>query len=344
MKKVFSRLMLLLIASVLLLGCSGGNGGTEGDDGDKILIGVAFASEAHYRNKFDTEIMTAKAKELGADIVFQYANYDGTKQANQIDNLLSQGIDILILNAVSANMVNLVERVKEEGIPVITYDQTIEGTEVDLNVDRDNKKVGRLQMQAALDFTEGVGGNFVLVKGDPGSGVAQRIGQGYEEFASEHPEIKIVADQFHEAWSADKALKTVENALSANNDDIQAIVASADSVALGLLPAIKASNLEGKVYLSGMDLEVAAARLINEGTMTMSIWTDIIDGDNRTIEAAVKLAKGEKVEPDEVLVLSGVDVPTLLIDVVAITKDNLEEWVTDIAPEGWTTMEEIFGK
>lgn len=338
MKNICKRLFAVLVASALLLGCS--SGGKE----DKILIGVSFASEVHYRNKFDSDIMTAKAEELGAEIVFQYANYDGTKQANQIDNLLSQGIDVLVLNAVSANMVNLVERVKAEGIPVITYDQTIEGTEIDLNVDRDNKKVGRLQMEAALDFTEGVGGNFVLVKGDPGSGVAQRIGQGYEEFASEHPEINIVADQFHEAWSPDKALKTVENALSANNDDIQAIVASADSVALGLVPAIKASNLEGKVYLSGMDLEVAAARLINEGIMTMSIWTDIIDGDNRTIEAAVKLAKGEEVVPDEVLELGGYKIPTLLIDVVAITKDNLEYWVTDIAPEGWTTMEEIFGE
>ena len=78
-----------------------------------------------------------------------------------------------------------------------------------------------LQLEAALEYMGPEGGNVVLVKGDPGSAVAQRISQGYEAVAAEHPELNIVADQFHEAWSPDKALKTVENALSANNDDIQ---------------------------------------------------------------------------------------------------------------------------
>ena len=119
--------------------------------------------------------MEQKAEELGADIIFQYANYDATKQANQVENLISQGIDVLVLNVVSGNMVNLVEKVRSQGIPVITFDNTVEGAQVDLNVDRDNVKVGRLQLEAALEYMGPEGGNVVLVKGDPGSAVAQRI-------------------------------------------------------------------------------------------------------------------------------------------------------------------------
>ncbi len=318
--------------------------GSAGAADKKVKIGVSLASEAQYRFKFDQKIMRERAEQLGAEIIFQFANYEAAKQANQVENLISQDIDVLILNVVSGNMVNLVDKVRKQGIPVITFDNTVEGAVVDLNVDRDNRKVGRLQLEAALEYTGGKGGNFVLVKGDPGSAVAQRISQGYDDVIAEHPEAKIVANQFHEAWSPDKALKTVENALSANNDDIQGVVASADSVAIGTLPAIKAARLAGKIYFCGMDVEVSAARLINQGVMTMSVWTDIVNGDRRTIDAAVKLAKGEPVVPDEIQKIGGLDIPVLLVDVMPIYKKDLRNWLENIAPEGWATEEDVFGE
>ncbi len=342
MKRVISIVLVCAMACLMFAGCSPDKQkGKQADD--KVKIGVALASEAQYRFKFDQQIMTEKAEELGAEIIFQYANYEAGKQENQVENLISQGIDVLILNVVSGNMVNLVKKVREQGIPVITFDNTVEGAEVDLNVDRDNVKVGKLQVEAALDYTGGKGGNFVLVKGDPGSAVAQRISTGYDEVVAEHPEIKVVANQFHEAWSPDKALKTVENALSANNDDIQAFICSADSVAMGIVPAVKAAKLDGKAFICGMDVEVSVAKLINEGVINMSIWSDIVEGDKRTIEAAVKLAKGEEITPDEVQKIGGIDVPVLLVDVMAVTKDNLKQWINEIAPKGWATEEEIFG-
>ena len=292
MKKFLCGLFAFVLSASLLAGCQspaptdtaasastaslGDTQANQPEDG-RIKIGVSFASEAQYRFKFDKQIMEQKAEELGADIIFQYANYDATKQANQVENLISQGIDVLVLNVVSGNMVNLVEKVRSQGIPVITFDNTVEGAQVDLNVDRDNVKVGRLQLEAALEYMGPEGGNVVLVKGDPGSAVAQRISQGYEAVAAEHPELNIVADQFH------------------------------------------------------------------EGVMTMSIWTDIVSGDQRTIEAAVKLGKGEEITPDEIQQIGGFDIPVLLVDVMPVTKDNLRQWLDEIAPAGWATEEEIFG-
>ncbi len=335
----------VIFALIVCMTVSGlfATGAAETADDGKILIGVSLASQAQYRFKFDQAIMEEKAKELGAEIIFQYADYNATKQANQVENLISQGIDVLILNVVSGNMVNLVNNVRNQGIPVITFDNTVEGAYVDLNVDRDNVKVGRLQLEAAIDYMGPEGGNVVLVKGDPGSAVAQRISQGYMQVAAEHPEVNIVADQFHEAWSPDKALKTVENALSANHDDIQAFVCSADSVAMGIVPALRAAKLDGKSFLCGMDVEVSAAKLINEGVMNMSIWTDIVSGDQRMIEQAVKLAQGEEIVPDEIQNIGGIDVPVLLVDVIPVTKDNLRQWFDEIMPKGWATEEDIFG-
>lgn len=339
-KTMVSLVMVGIMVSLLFSGCKA-PASTNAEK--KVKIGVALASEAQYRFKFDQQIMKQKADELGAEIIFQFANYEAGKQENQVENLISQEIDVLILNVVSGNMVNLVNKVKAQGIPVITFDNTVEGAEVDLNVDRDNVKVGRLQMEAALEYTKNKGGNFVLVKGDPGSAVAQRISQGYDQVAAKHPEIHIVANQFHEAWSPDKALKTVENALSANHDDIQAFICSADSVAMGIVPAVKAAKLDGKSFICGMDVEVSVAKLIQEDIITMSIWSDIVTGDQRTVEAAVKLAKGEAVTPDEIQKIGGLDVPVLLVDVMPITKENLKEWINNIAPEGWITEEDVFG-
>lgn len=342
MKKTLVSLVMVCVMVILSFsGCT--QKPAESGKDKKVKIGVALASEAQYRFKFDQKIMKEKAEELGAEIIFQFANYEASKQENQVENLISQDIDVLILNVVSGNMVNLVNKVKSQGIPVITFDNTVEGAEVDLNVDRDNVKVGRLQMEAALKYTDNKGGNFVLVKGDPGSAVAQRISQGYDQVSTEHPEINIIANQFHEAWSPDKALKTVENALSANNDNIQAFICSADSVAMGIVPAVKAAKLDGKSFICGMDVEVSVAKLINEGVITMSIWSDIVKGDQRTVEAAFKLAKGEKITPDEVQDIAGIKVPVLLVDVMPVTKDNLKQWINEIAPEGWITEEDVFG-
>lgn len=122
MKKFLCGLFAFVLSASLLAGCqspaptdtaasasTASLSGTQADQEDgRVKIGVSLASEAQYRFKFDKQIMEQKAEELGADIIFQYANYDATKQANQVENLISQGIDVLVLNVVSGNMVNLV--------------------------------------------------------------------------------------------------------------------------------------------------------------------------------------------------------------------------------------------
>lgn len=347
-RKWMSLLLVMVLILTVLSGCTkpasnpnNGNDSGKSDDDDKITIGVAFATEVQYRWKFDEKFMREKAEELGADIIFQWANYDATKQANQVENLLSQGIDALIFIGVDNKMSNTVQKVKDEGIPIIGYDQLIEDAPLDLMIDRDNEKVGRLQMEAAIEYTGGKG-NYVLIKGDPTSTVAQGISKAYHEVLEDYPDVKVVAEQFHQGWSPEKALETAENALSANKDDVQAFVASADGVAMGITPAIKANGLEGKVFLSGLDVELPNARAIVEGLQTMSVWTMIDEGARNAVEAAYKLAKGEEVIPDTVMQNGAYELPMLLMDVVAINKDNMDEFIDEIAPEGWLTRDDVY--
>lgn len=346
-KMLFVSLMLVL---ALVVSACGGNQGTDSKPGTtqqeqsedkKVRIGIAMKTEVQPRWKFDMEYMQEKADELGAELIVQWANDDVSKQSNQVENLLSQEIDVLVIVPVSDKTGPVVEKAKSAGVPVIAYDAMIQDSDIDLYVTRNNYRVGELQAEAALKFTGGTG-NFVLLKGDPATTVAQGIAEAYEDVLKTNSDINIVAEQWHQNWSTERALKTAEDALSAQNDDIQAFVSSNDGMAMGISQAVKGRNMEGQVFISGLDVEVGSARLIAEGVQTMSVWTKLDEGARGTIEAAVQLAKGETPSTDVVTNNGKKDVPTLAVDVVEVNKDNLCSFINEIAPPGWMTEEEVF--
>lgn len=358
MKKL-TALLLVLSMAISLIGCSSnseekdntGNAKTEGTDGEEktgadtdkeegFTIGVAFANENGARWHYDEKFMVETIEAAGGKALVQWANYDQTKQENQVDNLITQGIDALILIAVSSNMSATVEKVKAEGIPVVCYDNFIENAALDAYLDRDNKEAGRIQMQAAMDSIGGKG-KIAIIHGEPTSSVVLGMKQGYDEILKSYPDVEVVLEQYCEGYSAEKALKYAENALSANDDDIQAIICTADVLTLGVLPALESAGLAGKVFLSGMDCEVAAMQAVNKGYIGVDIWTQIDVCAKEAAEAAIALVKGKEVEFDELITNGEYKVPKRFVPIVGVTKDNIEKWATEIAPEGWITMDQI---
>lgn len=315
---------------------------TAGKEGG-FTIGIAFANENGARWHYDEKYMVETIEAAGGKALVQWANYDQTKQENQVDNLITQGIDALILIAVSSNMSATVEKVQDEGIPVVCYDNFVENAPLDAYLDRDNVEAGRLQMQAAMDAIGGAG-KIVVIHGEPTSSVVLGMKKGYDEVLAGYPDVTVVLEQYCESYSAEKALKYAENALSANNDDIQAIVCTADVLALGILPALESAGLAGEVFLTGMDCEAAAMQAVNNGLIGIDIWTEIDVCATEAAKAAIALVKGEPVEYDEMIDNGGYQVPKKYVPIVGVTKDNIEEWVTSIAPEGWITMEQIEGR
>lgn len=359
MKKVVAFFIALVMMAMPLAACSSNqkpeeevvgtvnnvetndNKETDGEKSDKkVKIGVAFATELAARWEFDEKYMREAADILGAEILIQWANYDQTKQENQVENLITQGIDVLILIGVSNNMSSLVEKVKEEGIPVVCYDNFIVDAPIDAYLDRDNEEAGRIQMQAAMEALGGKG-NIGIIHGEPTSSVVQGMEIGYNEVLANYPDVKVVVEQYHEGYSAEKALKTAENALSANNNDIDAFICTADVLTLGIIPAVEAAGLAGKTYLTGMDCEVAAMQAVNNGIIGINIWTEIDRCATQAVEVAYALANGQEFNYDEIVKNGEHEVPKLYVPIVGITKDNLEDWVRNIAPDGWITMDQI---
>ena len=309
-------------------------------DGEEFTIGIAFANENGARWHYDEKFMVETIEAAGGKALVQWANYDQTKQENQVDNLITQGVDAMILIAVSSNMSSTVEKIKAEGIPVVCYDNFVLDAPLDAYLDRDNVEAGRIQMQAAMDAIGGKG-KIAIIHGEPTSSVVLGMKEGYDEILADYPDVEVVLEQYCESYSAEKALKYAENALSANNDDIQAIVCTADVLSLGILPALESAGLAGKVFLTGMDCEVAAMQAVNKGYIGLDIWTEIDVCATEAAKAAIALVKGEEVAYDEMVDNGEYQVPKKFVPIVGVTKDNIEEWATEIAPEGWITMEEI---
>lgn len=321
--------------------CSG-TAGADGSDDGPIKIGIAMKTAVQARWHHEVAVMEKIAQEQGAEVIVQWANDDITKQGNQYENLMSQGIDVLITVPVNDKAGPYLQSVKNEGIPIVAYDLLPQDVEIDYFVTRDNKAVGVEQAKAALEYIGDSDANVAILKGDAANMVAQGIASGYDELLADANNINVVADQWIQAWSTEEALSVAENTLSAQNDDVAAFITGTDGLAMGVVQAVRGRGLEGEVFISGLDVEPANARLIAEGAQTMSIWTDLDDHAAKAMNAAIKLAKGEEPDVDGTTSNDGPEVPTGFAQVVPIYKDDLCEFIHEISPEGWITEEEVF--
>jgi D-xylose transport system substrate-binding protein len=314
----------------------------EAKSAKDVVIGLSMKTHAQRRWTLDEALMKEEADKLGVKLVFQWANDSPTVQASQFENLLSQNVDAIVIIPIdSAAAGRLIDEAHQQNVPVISYDVAVPSAKLDYKVTRDNSKVGVLQAQAALRFAPS--GNYALIKGDPANNVAHAIANAYSEILGQNKDIKIVYDQFTTNWDPKTAQAVAENALSAQNDKIAAFVSSNDGMAQGIAQAVKGRNLAGKVFISGLDADTPSLQLIAQGIQTMTVWTDLKEQDRVTIDAAVALALGKKPDVSSVMGDDGAgQYPTHQVAVYEINKDNLREFVTKMAPEGWADPKDVW--
>ena len=297
--------------------------------GKKIKIGLTMDTLKEERWQRDRDLFVKKAKELGAEVLVQAANGNDTLQLSQAENLLTQGVDVLVVvphNGVAAK--SIVEEAHKMGKKVISYDRLIEQADVDLYMSFDNKEIGRLEARYALDHVPR--GNYMLIGGAPTDHNAKLFREGQEDglkAAVAKGDVKIVADPWAKDWLASDALKDTENALTRNNNNIQVIIASNDGEAGGVISALKQQNLVGKVLVTGMDAELAACQRVVEGTQGMTIYKPINLLATAAAEKAVQLARGEAVKTEHTVNNGKGEIPSILIQPVVVDKDNMDSTV-----------------
>src|SRR6266850_7572071 len=215
---------------------------------DPVNIGFSMDTVKEERWQRDKDLVEKRAKDLGMQVSVQVANGDDNLQVKQAENLLTQGVDVLIVAPHNGEIAaSIVEAAHRQGVPVISYDRLIKNSDVDLYVSHQVVKIGEMQAKYALDHRPK--GNYVLIGGSPTDNNALLLREGQMNIlkpAIDRGDIKIISDQFAREWKAEEALRITEDALTKTNNDIQAIVASNDGTAGGAISALP-PQLVGKV-------------------------------------------------------------------------------------------------
>jgi len=235
------------------------------------------------------------AEKLEVEIIIQIADNDAARQQSQVENMITQGIKALIIaphDAVAARQ--LVQMARREGIPVIAYVRPITGGNADLYIRASPYDIGRSMGQHIWDNVPG--GNIVFLKGDAGDDTSIPLAQG--AMGVLQPRIndgtyKIVMEQNVVGWAPANALRLMEQALTANNNNIQGVIAPNDGTAGGVIQALAAQGIDGMVPVTGQDGEIDAVKRIIAGTQGMTILNDYNVMSLTALEAAIRLVKGE---------------------------------------------------
>ena len=337
--KLLPLLLLALPTSACVKGPESGNTGRSANRGGPVRIGISMDTLKEERWQRDKALFEQRCKEVGAECEIQVANGDDAVQTKQCDNLLTKGVDVLIVAPHNGQIAaSIVEAAHKQGVPVISYDRLIRNSDVDLYVAHQVVKIGQMQAQYALDHAPN--GNYVLIGGSQTDNNAILLVEGQMNVlqpAVDRGDIKIVTKQFAREWLASEALRITEDALTKNNNDIKAIVASNDGTAGGAISALP-PQLLGKVLVTGQDAALDAVQRIVEGKQTMTIYKPIQPLAFSAVEAAIKLAHKEKVDTKDTINNGKKDVPSILHEPQVLDENN----VMTVIKDGYHKLEDVY--
>jgi D-xylose transport system substrate-binding protein len=333
------RLIIAAGAALLLAaGCgSGGGGGAAAGsapaaESATIALFLPESKTTRYE-QFDKPVFETKLKQLCPDCSFLYfnADQDAAKQQSQVESALTQGADVLVLDAVDADAVApLVNQAKQKKVPVVAYDRRISGIGYDYFVSFDNVKVGEVQGQALLDELTKRGtaatGQIVMINGSP----TDPSSADYKKGAHNALDGKVTIGREFDTpdWSPDKAQEQMEQAItSLGRDSIVGVYSANDGMATGAVAALKRAGYATLPALTGQDAELAAVQRIVTGEQTMTIYLNIKEQAENAAEAAVALAEGGKPTTTTTVDNGTADIPTTLLDPIAVTKDKIKDTI-----------------
>src|SRR5450830_1363492 len=209
-----------IVVSAVLGAMMALSGGAAMADAKNPKIGFSIDDLRLERWARDRDYFTAEAEKLGAKVYVQSADASEQRQISQIENLISRGVDVLVIVPYNSTVLNnAVKEAKKSNIKVISYDRLILNADIDAYISFDNQKVGELQAQGVVAIKPK--GNYYLLGGAPTDNNAKMLREGQMKVLQpliDKGDIKVVGKQWVKDWSAAEAMAIVENALTANGN------------------------------------------------------------------------------------------------------------------------------
>ena len=310
---------------------------------DGPTVGMSWANFQEERWKIDRAGLEERLGELDGTLVSTDAQSSSARQATDIESLISRGIDVLMIVAWDSEAIlPSVQRAVDEGIPVIAYERQIEHPDVFYTA-FNPVDVGRMQAEAIVAVAPT--GRYAIIAGSPQDQYAHYVLEGQHAVLDplvEAGDIEIVAEQWTDAWLPGNAQANMEQILTAEGDDIDAVVAANDGTAGGVVAALASVGLDGSVPVSGQDGDVAALNRVARGTQTMTAWKDARTLGRAAADVAAEIADGKAFDAVTDVVTwdrgpKGVAQSAVVLPPVSVTDENLEA----VVEADWISTEEL---
>ncbi|MEG1168195.1 MAG: substrate-binding domain-containing protein, partial [Gordonibacter sp.] len=305
-------------------------------------IGVSFGVGEASRWQNELEYMEERAAELGVGIETRLNKTDEPKtQTEDCKELIDSGIDVLIVTPRNVDdMGEVISYAKEHRVKVVNYARLITNQDLDLFVGYDSGRIGQIlgQYLSVTVYT----GDYLLLQGDPGDFNAALLYEGAMRYIEPLDDINIIADKAVTKWSADEAKQITLDAVTANGNKVDAILAPNDKIAGACRAALDELDLTAPVVITGMDAELDAVRRIAVGTQNVTMYMNLEELANTAVNEAVNLAKDDPVNVNTKFdngTEGGVD--SNLITGKLVTKENIDTILID---SGYYTKEQVYGE
>lgn len=337
-----------LVLALILLAFGGMLFARGGEEIGAYKVGLSFSDYETERWPVEEAALREQFEAIGWEVVTQVANHDAKLQNDQIINMITQGVDVLIIVAEDgAAAATAVDEAAAEGVKVISYDRLIKSANLACYISFDNVAVGEAQASGVLDVVDS--GRFVLLGGNPQDNNATLFRNGQMNILQpliDSGQIEVVADQWVPEWSPANALAIMENILTAIDNQVDAVVASNDGTALGALEAMNAQGLAGIVPISGQDATTAGCNSIVKGELTMTVLKDLRNLVPLAVETAVTLTEGKVIPGLTTYSLKELtgddlagDVDCKFLEIISVNADNLYE---EVVVSGFQTYDDVY--
>ncbi len=306
----------------------------------KTKIGFSLGTLKEERWIKDRDILMAKVKELGADIIVQNANNDDQDQLKQVRYLLDQNIDVLIIVPNDLEKASYaVDLAKKQGVKVISYDRLVLRSNVDMYISFDNVKVGELMGKYVVDRVDE--GKVLIINGPTSDNNTKMIKEGYSQILESklsQGSLELIAEEWAPNWLKEYAFKIVDEVIQ-EGIQIDAVIAGNDGLADGVIQALSEHRAADKTIVVGQDADLTACQRVAEGTQLMTVYKPIDKLTEVTAKIAIKMARGENIEFDRTLYDGAYYVPYVVLEPIAVDKDNIDDTVIK---DGFHLQSEVY--
>jgi D-xylose transport system substrate-binding protein len=289
----------------------------------------------------DKPYFEAKMKELcpSCEIIYSNANQDATVQLSQAEAALTNGAQVLVLDPVdSAAAATIADKAKAQNVPVIAYDRLVlNSSGVNYYISFDNEEVGKLQAQSLVDELNKMdikNPSIVMINGSPtdnNAGLFKKGAHSVFDPLVTAGNLTIAKEYDTPDWSPDQAQTEMQQALTALGNKVDGVYAANDGTASGAIAAMKAAALKPLPPVTGQDAELAGIQRILTGEQFMTVYKAIQPEAEAAAQLAFDLFTDAKVPASMTggkTVNNGkMDVPSVLLVPVAVTKDNIKDTV-----------------